>query len=25
MLCEQLRVVDKSRIIRVIGHLDDNF
>jgi len=25
VLCEQLRVVDKSRIIRVIGHLDDNY
>jgi mRNA interferase MazF len=23
ILCEQIRVVDKSRIIRVIGHLDD--
>jgi mRNA interferase MazF len=22
-LCEQIRVIDKSRIIRVIGHLDD--
>jgi hypothetical protein len=22
ILCEQIRVVDKSRIIRVIGHLD---
>ncbi|MEH1923531.1 type II toxin-antitoxin system PemK/MazF family toxin [Nostoc sp.] len=25
VLCEQVRVVDKSRIIRVIGHLDDNY
>ena len=25
VLCEQIRVVDKSRIIRVIGHLDDNY
>ncbi|WP_442938303.1 type II toxin-antitoxin system PemK/MazF family toxin [Nostoc sp.] len=25
VLCEQLRVVDKSRIIRVIGHFDDNY
>jgi len=25
VLCEQLRVIDKSRIIRVIGHLDDNY
>ncbi|MFN6517815.1 MAG: type II toxin-antitoxin system PemK/MazF family toxin [Nostoc sp. CreGUA01] len=25
VLCEQLRVVDKSRIMRVIGHLDDNY
>jgi len=23
ILCEQIQVVDKSRIIRVIGHLDD--
>lgn len=23
VLCEQIRVIDKSRIIRVIGHLDD--
>ena len=22
ILCEQIRVIDKSRIIRVIGHLD---
>ncbi|BAZ80892.1 MAG: type II toxin-antitoxin system PemK/MazF family toxin [Sphaerospermopsis sp.] len=25
VLCEQIRVVDKSRIIRLIGHLDDNY
>ncbi|MBN3941392.1 type II toxin-antitoxin system PemK/MazF family toxin [Nostoc sp. NMS9] len=25
VLCKQLRVVDKSRIIRVIDHLDDNY
>ncbi|MEH2293649.1 type II toxin-antitoxin system PemK/MazF family toxin [Nostoc sp.] len=25
VLCEQIRVVDKSRIIRVIGHLDENY
>lgn len=25
ILCEQIRVVDKSRIIRVIGELDDNY
>ncbi|MEH2281191.1 MAG: type II toxin-antitoxin system PemK/MazF family toxin [Nostoc sp.] len=25
VLCERLRVIDKSRIIRVIGHLDDNY
>lgn len=23
VLCEQIRVIDKSRIMRVIGHLDD--
>lgn len=23
ILCEQIRVIDKSRIMRVIGHLDD--
>jgi mRNA interferase MazF len=23
ILCEQIRVIDKSRIIRVLGHLDD--
>jgi len=23
LLCEQIRVIDKSRIIRVLGHLDD--
>lgn len=23
LLCEQIRVIDKRRIIRVIGHLDD--
>lgn len=23
VLCEQIRVIDKSRIIRVLGHLDD--
>lgn len=23
VLCEQIRVIDKSRIIKVIGHLDD--
>ncbi|WP_293339119.1 type II toxin-antitoxin system PemK/MazF family toxin [Microcoleus sp. CAWBG58] len=25
ILCEQIRVIDKSRVIRVIGHLDDNY
>lgn len=25
VLCEQIRVIDKSRIIRVIGHLDDDY
>jgi mRNA interferase MazF len=25
ILCEQIRVIDKSRIIRVIGHLDDDY
>lgn len=25
ILCEQIRVIDKSRIISVIGHLDDNY
>lgn len=25
VLCEQIRVIDKSRIIRVMGHLDDNY
>ena len=25
ILCEQIRVVDKSRIIRVIGHLDTEY
>ena len=25
ILCEQIRAIDKSRIIRVIGHLDDNY
>ena len=25
ILCEQIRVIDKSRIIRVIVHLDDNY
>jgi mRNA interferase MazF len=24
LLCEQLRVIDKSRILRVLGHLDAN-
>jgi len=23
LLCEQIRVIDKSRIIRVLGHLDE--
>ncbi|RKZ91964.1 MAG: PemK family transcriptional regulator [Candidatus Parabeggiatoa sp. nov. 1] len=23
LLCEQIRVIDKSRIVRVLGHLDD--
>jgi mRNA interferase MazF len=23
LLCEQVRVIDKSRIVRVLGHLDD--
>jgi len=22
LLCEQIRVIDKSRIVRVLGHLD---
>ncbi len=25
ILCEQIRVIDKSRIVRRIGHLDDNY
>lgn len=25
ILCEQIRVIDKSRILRVIGHLDDDY
>jgi mRNA interferase MazF len=25
VLCEQVRVVDKSRILRVIGHLDNSY
>jgi mRNA interferase MazF len=25
ILCEQIRVIDKSRIIRVIGHLDRDY
>ncbi|MBD2361944.1 type II toxin-antitoxin system PemK/MazF family toxin [Anabaena minutissima FACHB-250] len=25
ILCEQIRVIDKSRIIRFIGHLDENY
>jgi mRNA interferase MazF len=25
ILCEQIRAIDKSRIIRVIGHLDNNY
>ncbi len=25
ILCEQIRVIDKSRIIRVIGHLDNDY
>jgi mRNA interferase MazF len=25
ILCEQIRVIDKSRIIRLIGHLDDDY
>ena len=25
VLCEQIQVVDKSRITRVIGHLDDGY
>lgn len=25
ILCEQIRVIDKSRIIRVLGHLDDEY
>jgi mRNA interferase MazF len=24
-LCEQIRAIDKSRVIRVIGHLDKNY
>ncbi|WP_445637623.1 mRNA interferase [Nostoc sp. DSM 114161] len=25
ILCEQVRTVDKSRIVKVIGHLDDSY
>lgn len=25
VLCEQIRVVDKRRIIKVLGHLDDSY
>ncbi len=25
LLCEQIRVIDKRRIIRVLGHLDENY
>lgn len=25
LLCEQVRVIDKQRILRVLGHLDDNY
>lgn len=25
ILCEQIRVIDKSRIIRVLGHLDESY
>ncbi len=25
LLCEQIRVIDKSRIIRVLGHLEDPY
>ena len=25
ILCEQIRVIDKSRIIRVLGHLEDSY
>ncbi|MDZ8082598.1 MAG: type II toxin-antitoxin system PemK/MazF family toxin [Nostoc sp. DcaGUA01] len=25
VLCEQVRVVDKSRIVKVLGHLDDRY
>lgn len=25
ILCEQIRVIDKSRIIKVLGHLDKNY
>ncbi|GAX44403.1 PemK-like protein [Tolypothrix sp. NIES-4075] len=25
VLCEQIRVIDKSRIIRIIGHLDNDY
>jgi mRNA interferase MazF len=25
ILCEQIRVIDKSRIIRAIGHLDKEY
>jgi mRNA interferase MazF len=25
VLCEQIRVIDKSRIITVLGHLDDSY
>ncbi|AFZ16536.1 type II toxin-antitoxin system PemK/MazF family toxin [Allocoleopsis franciscana] len=25
VLCEQIRVIDKSRIIRVLGHLEDSY
>jgi mRNA interferase MazF len=25
VLCEQIRVIDKRRIIRVLGHIDDTY
>jgi len=25
VLCEQIRVIDKRRIIRVLGHVDDTY
>lgn len=25
VLCEQIRVIDKSRVIRILGHLESNY